>query len=215
MTRLSCGPGPRCLRIRGWSGQGDVSPLVQIRLFQGVGLHTLAVCHRFGIRHGGDLTEIHWTLQTLEINKLTDYYKNPRQLTEKQFKQLKKSLDKFGIIDKPIINADESHTVIGGHQRLRVLRADGVKEIECWIPDRVLTDKEVEELNVRLNKNTGEWSFDVLANEFEFDDLIEWGFDPEELGVAPDFKPVGIEEQGRLDEKKKVTCPECGHEFTP
>jgi hypothetical protein len=33
--------------------------------------------------------------------------------------------------------------------------------------------------------------------------------------VPPDFEPVGIEEQGRLDEKKKVVCPECGHEFTP
>lgn len=33
--------------------------------------------------------------------------------------------------------------------------------------------------------------------------------------VPPDFKPVGVEEQGRLDEKKKATCPECGHEFHP
>jgi hypothetical protein len=37
-----------------------------------------------------------------------------------------------------------------------------------------------------------------------------------EHGITPpDFQPVGIEEQGRLDEKAKVTCPECGHEFTP
>jgi len=33
--------------------------------------------------------------------------------------------------------------------------------------------------------------------------------------TAPDFQPVGIDEQGRLDQKKPVTCPECGHEFTP
>ena len=32
---------------------------------------------------------------------------------------------------------------------------------------------------------------------------------------VPDFEPVGVQEQGRLDEKKKVTCPECGHEFAP
>lgn len=37
-----------------------------------------------------------------------------------------------------------------------------------------------------------------------------------ETGITPpDFQPVGIEEQGRLDQKAKVTCPECGHEFTP
>jgi len=58
VTRLSCGRGRRCLRIRGWSGQGDVSPLVQIRLLQNVGLHPLAVCHRFWIRHGGDLISV-------------------------------------------------------------------------------------------------------------------------------------------------------------
>lgn len=33
--------------------------------------------------------------------------------------------------------------------------------------------------------------------------------------IPPDFRPVGIEEQGRLDQKAKVHCPECGHEFTP
>lgn len=34
-------------------------------------------------------------------------------------------------------------------------------------------------------------------------------------GIAPNFQPVGVDEQGRLDEKSRVTCPECGHEFTP
>jgi len=33
--------------------------------------------------------------------------------------------------------------------------------------------------------------------------------------TPPDFQPVGVEEQGRLDEKAKVSCPECGHEFAP
>jgi len=127
------------------------------------------------------MSEIKWNLKTFKISELTDYYKNPRQLTEKQFNQLKKSLDKFGLIDKPIINADEKNTVIGGHQRKHVLEASGVKEIECWIPDRELSDKEVEELNIRLNKNTGDWDFDTLANEFELDELLEWGFDKRDL----------------------------------
>ena len=127
------------------------------------------------------MSEIKWNLKTFKISELTDYYKNPRQLTEKQFNQLKKSLDKFGLIDKPIINADEKNTVIGGHQRKHVLEASGVKEIECWMPDRELSDKEVEELNIRLNKNTGDWDFDTLANEFELDELLEWGFDKRDL----------------------------------
>jgi len=120
-------------------------------------------------------------LQQFNIDELTDYYKNPRSLSDKEFKQLKTSLDKFGMIDKPIVNADSANTIIGGHQRKHVLEASGVTEIECWIPDRELSDKEVEELNIRLNKNTGSWDFDTLANEFELDDLLEWGFDKDKL----------------------------------
>ena len=48
----------------------------------------------------------------------------------------------------------------------------------------MLTDKEVEELNIRLNKNTGNWDFDALANRFEVPDLLEWGFDERELQLA-------------------------------
>ena len=125
--------------------------------------------------------KITWQLKTYKLADLTDYYKNPRSLSEKEFKQLKTSLDKFGMIDKPIVNADSVHTIIGGHQRKHVLEAEGVKEVECWIPDRELSDKEVEELNIRLNKNTGSWDFDTLANEFELDDLVEWGFTEYEL----------------------------------
>jgi len=127
---------------------------------------------------------ITWTLRTVDISTLTDYYKNPRSLSKAQFDQLKTSLDKFGMIDKPIINLDSANTVIGGHQRLHILRADKVKRVECWYPSRLLTDKEVEELNIRLNKNTGNWDFDALANRFEVPDLLEWGFDERELQLA-------------------------------
>ena len=145
----------------------------------------------------GDLAEINWTLHSFQLDELTDYYKNPRSLSEKEFKQLKTSLDKFGMIDKPIVNADSAHTIIGGHQRKHVLEASGVKEIECWIPDRELSDKEVEELNIRLNKNTGSWDFDVLANEFELDDLLDWGFDKQELDLDlwADEPPEDVEPQ--------------------
>ena len=138
------------------------------------------------------MTKINWTLQTFRLDELTDYYKNPRSLSEKEFKQLKISLDKFGMIDKPIVNLDAAHTIIGGHQRKRILETEGAKEVECWVPDRELSEKEVEELNIRLNKNTGAWDFDTLANEFELPDLIEWGFEPFELDVK------GAEEQEKL-----------------
>jgi hypothetical protein len=67
-----------------------------------------------------------------------------------------------------------------------------------------------------LNKNVAEWNTDILANNFDMGDLKEWGFEDFELGfVVPEFEPVGIDEQGRLDQKSPVTCPECGCEFVP
>jgi hypothetical protein len=138
------------------------------------------------------MTQITWTLREFKISELTDYAKNPRSLTKKQFDQLKASLDKFGMIDKPIVNADAAHTLIGGHQRVKVLRAERAASVECWYPSRELDDKEVEELNIRLNKNTGAWDFDILANQFEVPDLIEWGFEPFELvGFEKPGKPKG------------------------
>ena len=152
------------------------------------------------------MAKINWTLRNFNLADLTDYYKNPRSLSEKEFKQLKTSLDKFGMIDKPIVNLDAGNTIIGGHQRKHVLDASGVKECECWVPDRELTEREVEELNIRLNKNTGSWDFDVLANEFELDDLLEWGFDKGELDLDlwADEAPEDVEPQIDKAEELRV-----------
>jgi len=153
---------------------------------------------------------ITWNLKTFNIYDLTDYSKNPRSLTKQQFEQLKKSLDKFGLIDKPIINADEKNTVIGGHQRLRVLRAEGQKSVECWIPSRKLTDREVEELNIRLNKNTGDWDFDTLANNFEMGDLLDWGFTEIDLGLYPEDEEKSSTDEPSYEKPKMIICPNCG-----
>ena len=49
-----------------------------------------------------------------------------------------------------------------------------------------LPEEKERELNVRLNKASGEWDWDVLANAFEVDDLIEWGFSEDELQIKDD-----------------------------
>lgn len=57
----------------------------------------------------------------------------------------------------------------------------GVKDVDVYTPDRDLTPKETQELTIRLNRNAGEWDFDLLANAFNLDELIEWGFTNNEL----------------------------------
>ena len=143
---------------------------------------------------------IQWTTEIRHIKGLKEHSKNPRRLSKDQHRQLKISLEKFGLADKPIINTDG--TIIGGHQRLKVLKELGHKEIEVLVPDRSLTPEEVDEMNIRLNKNTGEWDFDILANEWEVNDLIEWGFAEEELtGMA---EGLASDEEGTEDESEQL-----------
>ena len=63
---------------------------------------------------------IKWNLQTLSIKDLKDHPKNPRQIKKEQQQHLQNLIEKFGLIDKPIINKD--CTIIGGHQRVRILK---------------------------------------------------------------------------------------------
>lgn len=151
-----------------------------------------------------------WKLVKKKLSELREYDKNPRRLTKEQYEQLCVSLDKFGVIDKPIITPDGM--VIGGHQRLRALEDLGYQSIECWVPDSDLTDKEIEELNIRLNKNGGEFDFEILANQFETEDLIKWGFSELEFGSIDEI-PQSDQEGDDDDEKKKKECPACGHKF--
>ena len=106
---------------------------------------------------------------------------NPRQLSDKQYKNLKDSISRFGLVDPIIVNKnkDRKNIIIGGHQRIKVARTMGISEVPCLYID--LPYEKERELNVRLNKNTGEWEFDILANTFDIDELIEFWFEEKEL----------------------------------
>lgn len=152
---------------------------------------------------------IHWRLETLEIKRLKQHPKNPRQINKQQLDRLSKTIDKFGLIDKPIVNSDD--TIIGGHQRIRILKTQKAKKIECWVPDRLLDDKEVEELVISLNLNQGSWDVDVLANSWNMEDLLSYGFTEDYLvGITEEETEP---EEGKSKEKKCKTCPSCGAEI--
>ena len=136
---------------------------------------------------------------------------NPRQLTKKQYADLRESLTRFGCVDPVIINQHpgRENVVIGGHQRLRVWQDMGNTEIPCVGLD--LDEDRERELNIRLNRNLGEWDWDILANDFEMDELIEWGFEERDFVFAED----GVEElpvaDGGDQNRQEHECPKCGH----
>jgi len=130
---------------------------------------------------------IEWKQQSIEAGLLKPYFKNPRILGEKHNRLLSDSIDEFGLVDKPIINSD--YTIIGGHQRISVLLAKGATAIKCEVPNRQLSEKEVEKLNISLNLIAGSWDYDILGNEWDVGDLLTWGFEEDDLGLGKELKP--------------------------
>ena len=135
----------------------------------------------------------------IPVEQLKPAEYNPRQATEKQFNDLKKSIEKFGIVD-PIIVNKRTQRIVGGHFRVKVAKSMGIKELPVVYVD--LDDEAEKELNIRLNRNLGEWDWDLLAN-FDKNLLQEWGFENKEL----DFK-FGIKDESE-SLGYSIDCPYC------
>ena len=145
-----------------------------------------------------------WSLSKVYINLLQEYAKNPRVISKTQHDHLVKSLKTFGLCEPIVCNTD--YTIIGGHQRVRALREMGETEVEVYTPDRPLSDKELSELCIRLNRNTGAWSYDMLANDYELDDLIDYGFTLNDFDICKDDKELSNETSDKTPQKKaKIT----------
>jgi len=123
----------------------------------------------------------------IEIKKIEDLKPapyNPRKSNKKQEEKLTDSLKKFGVVE-PVVYNENTGYIVGGHFRVRELKKLGHKEIECVIVN--LSEEDEKELNIRLNANTGEWDWELIANEWDTEKLNDWGLD------IPDFKAEEIE----------------------
>lgn len=124
--------------------------------------------------------KLSWATEKRKVNNLLPYSKNPRQISDKQMNDLKKSLKKFNLVELPAIDTDGK--IIAGHQRIKALQILGRGEemIDVRIPNRKLTQKEYDQYLITSNAVTGDWNFDKLKS-FDFDMLLDIGFDQEEL----------------------------------
>lgn len=152
------------------------------------------------------MMNINWRYETRSLSEIKPWGRNPRKINKAGLEQLTRSIVKFGLPEPIVLNTDG--TIIGGHARYQSMKQQNIVEAFCAIPERELTEHELEELNIRLNKNiAGDFDFDMLANEFELSDLVDWGFDEKDLNI--DISQGG-------GEKKDATlhkCPSCGYEF--
>lgn len=151
-------------------------------------------------------------VEYLPIPLLKPAQYNPRKISPEAMEQLKKSIHKFNVVDPIIVNSASArkNIIIGGHQRYRAAKELGHKTIPVVyinIPDI----KKEKELNLRLNKNTGEWDWDMLAgfdetflsaigfNSQDLDEIFPAEDNPEEFDLKKELAKLNI---NKIDIKK-------------
>lgn len=136
-------------------------------------------------------------LAVLPIKDLNPAEYNPRKKLkpgDKEYEKIKSSIVEFGFADPVVVNSDM--TIIGGHQRVTVAASLGYTEVPCAIVDVDKTQEKA--LNIALNKITGEWNQELLADLIE--DLQNSNFDVGTTG----FEPPEIEQLFSKVHDKKI-----------
>ena len=125
------------------------------------------------------MNKIKWKYEKRNINELQENKYNPRRMSKQKAKALKDSLKEHGQC-KPIVITQDGK-ILGGHQRIRILRTMGVTEVDVSIPEKKLTREEEDSISIRLNKVQGDFDDELLANHFDPELLLKTGFIQSEL----------------------------------
>jgi site-specific DNA-methyltransferase (adenine-specific) len=123
----------------------------------------------------------------MKLNQIKPNPSNPRIIKDAKFEKLCKSIQDFPkmMALRPMV-VDADGVVLGGNMRLRVLQHLGFKEVPSeWVKRADdLTPEEQKRFIIADNVGFGEWDWDTLANEWDTEELVEWGLDvPVEWGV--------------------------------
>lgn len=162
-------------------------------------------------------------IEKRKIDELIPAIYNPRKdltVNDAEYKKIKRSIETFGYVD-PIIVNERTGVIIGGHQRLKVLKDLGYEEIEVSVVN--LDEKQEKALNIALNKISGEWDFELLKDLLEELDVGDFdvtltGFDEEEIEnlLTQYFEesPDSFEELDEDDIETEYRCPKCHYEWS-
>lgn len=138
-------------------------------------------------------------IEYFSIESLVANDKNPRKWTDEQKEQLKESIKRFGNVDPIIVNIHEErkNIIVGGHFRVEACKELGYKNMPVVFVN--LTPEKEAELNLRLNRNQGEFDLEMLA-EFDSSMLLDIGFTSEDID---DIFPVEKNEE-QFDLQKEL-----------
>lgn len=148
-----------------------------------------------------------------EVKRIADMNRaayNPRvdlQPEDEEYQAIERSLKRHGLV-QPVVWNCRTNTVVSGHQRLTVLEAQGETEVTVSVVD--LDDIQEKELNVALNKITGEWDDDklsVILNELG-EEATDTGFTLPEIDVLRDELKSYFDDVTAPDEEEPTEEPE-------
>jgi hypothetical protein len=126
-------------------------------------------------------------MEKLNIAAIKPNEENPRFITDAKFKKLVKSIKDFPemLEARPLV-IDEDNIVLGGNMRLKALKSAGVFEIPV---KRVVgwTEQQKREFIIKDNVGFGEWDWDIIANEWNSEQLDDWGLDLPTFALEDDF----------------------------
>jgi ParB-like chromosome segregation protein Spo0J len=135
--------------------------------------------------------------QKVKISEVKANPNNPRLIKDDKFKKLVKSIQEFPemLSLRPIVvNADM--IVLGGNMRLKACKEAGLKEVDIIKADD-LTEEHQKQFIIKDNVGFGEWDWEDLANNWDSEQLTDWGLD------IPDFKQIDESEADDLSDKIK------------
>ena len=116
-------------------------------------------------------------IQKSKISEIKLNPNNPRLIKDDKFIKLVQSIKDFPeMLDiRPIVvNADM--VILGGNMRFKACKEAGLKEVPIIVADN-LTEEQQREFLIKDNTSGGEWDFEMLANEWDVDELTEWGLE--------------------------------------
>jgi hypothetical protein len=144
--------------------------------------------------------------ERIKISQVKTNPNNPRLIKDHKFKKLVKSIKEFPemLEIRPIV-VDKDNIVLGGNMRLRACQEAGLKEVYILKADQ-LTEKQQREFIVKDNVGFGEWDWDDLANEWDAEELEDWGLDlPMDVKIdeLEDDEEIELEQSVQLEPPKE------------
>ena len=138
----------------------------------------------------------------LKLSELKKLEWNPRTIKKEDLDKLTKSIEKFWVIEwRPFLvsNRTGENIIIWGNQRYEVCKKLGIKEVPVHIMEW-LSEEEEKEIIIRDNISNWEWDWDILANEWDKEELEEWWLDVQFETVEPEAE----EDEFEVDEGIKT-----------